>query len=346
MSNRERPRLRLFVPPPYEGESLSSFLGRSAQAYRMTQLTLVTELMGSERWPRWRRDIDRTPPEALILRLAEAVARWRSPVTDIVGFNFCSLTSAKRRAYCPKCFLGDFEAGRVPYFRFDWAAVAVTHCWKHSTPLFDWEFGPVSVRTLPQGWVDLEHSKPMMIPPCMREHLAALNRWEDEPASSPLRGTFDLLRKLQHTFEKPAAAARDQRPSTLAHVLFECVARLAVHAQGQLGPVASYLRPRWSEPLALSRAPPDLGPRQREYRDNLFRQGAEVAWRRTYLWFIATTMAGIPTLTECATASATPWEHWWDKAVRPGCPKPYTQVIDYTAGRIRAIVAGSAAKGV
>ncbi|TWI05721.1 hypothetical protein IP93_03010 [Lysobacter ruishenii] len=42
--------LRLRVDPPYPGESMSSFLGRTAQFYAMPVPTLLTDLMQGEAW--------------------------------------------------------------------------------------------------------------------------------------------------------------------------------------------------------------------------------------------------------------------------------------------------------
>lgn len=58
--------LKLRVDPPYPGESMSSFLGRTAQFYAMSVPTLLADLMQGETWScHGRRDVDLAPPTVL-----------------------------------------------------------------------------------------------------------------------------------------------------------------------------------------------------------------------------------------------------------------------------------------
>lgn len=99
--------MRLHVPPPYEEETLSSFLGRSAQAYRIEPRLLVAELTQGLKWGTGRRDLDRAAPEGMLHRLETAVSGWRSPFDGFVGFHEWVLAPAQRFAYCPYCFRED-----------------------------------------------------------------------------------------------------------------------------------------------------------------------------------------------------------------------------------------------
>jgi len=58
-----------------------------------------------------------------------------------------------RDAYCPMCFEEDALAGRTPYFRLDWARIFLSHCQRHSCPLFRWSHVSTDgMRRLPHGW--------------------------------------------------------------------------------------------------------------------------------------------------------------------------------------------------
>ena len=131
--------LCLRIDSPYPGESMSSFLSRTAQFYAMPTPSLLKELLQGRNWSKEeRRDLDLAPSPLLLQRLSETVRDWQPLTEEHQGFMRWTLAQRQRRAYCPTCFLEDLDAGRTPYFRTDWIPALVTCCWKHGTPLFDW----------------------------------------------------------------------------------------------------------------------------------------------------------------------------------------------------------------
>src|SRR3546814_13343948 len=83
-----------------------------------------------------------------------------------------ALAQRQRRAYCPTCFQEDLAAGRTPYFRNDWIPVLVTACWRHGTPLFDWEMVySKGWRRWPKSWLYKTDNAAGDIPGFMHYHL-------------------------------------------------------------------------------------------------------------------------------------------------------------------------------
>ena len=145
--------LTLRVDPPYEGESLSSFIGRAAQFYGTPLLALLADLGRPSGSGSTRYDVDLNPHPTLQPCLCEAVPGWRSPVDVHQGFRHWVLGPYQRTSYCVRCFEEDLAQGRTPYFRLDWVPVLVTSCWKHRVPLFNWLDTSGGLRRMPRAWL-------------------------------------------------------------------------------------------------------------------------------------------------------------------------------------------------
>lgn len=199
-----RRRLRLLVDPPCEGESLSSFIGRTAQFYGIPPMALLTELGRPSGPTHWRYDLDLNPHPTILLRLGEAVTDWRSPMALHQGFRHWVLGPSHRTSYCVRCFEEDLERGRTPYFRLDWVPVLVTSCWRHQVPLFNWLDSPGGLRRMPRGWI--RQSKDSGdVPQFFQGHqrkLAALLDGRVAGTHSRVSAALDCLDAFQRLVEK------------------------------------------------------------------------------------------------------------------------------------------------
>lgn len=328
--------LRLRIDAPYPGESLSSFIGRAAQFYCMPVPLLLNQLMQGEKWTSGgRRDIDLNPPAALERRLAESVTDWRSPLTSHQGFHDLTLAPARRHSYCPICFEEDLDGGRTPYFRNDWMAIFVSMCWQHGTPLFSWEAVDSSGRRrLPKAWLympgDCKLAEAIATAPPFfqrhREQLQNLSHFGSNEIDVDIRlaEALGYLRGLQHAIEKPSGGSLHQFPlgqdprglvRGLAHNIVRGAARDLRGVKER--PIASTACPRgatdWFEPA------PDGAKRAWEYTSDGLRQTRMLGWRRTYLLFVARTLAGSTRFGHLISAhhEALPWRTWWDRDVMP-----------------------------
>jgi hypothetical protein len=331
--------MRLLVPAPYVDESLSSFLGRAAQAYRVEPRLLIRELATGLKWGQGRRDLDRAAPDGFLQRLADAVPGWQSPIDGIVGFQEWSLAPAQRFAYCPLCFQEDLVAARVPYFRRDWMAALVTHCWQHDTPLFDWEDRErQGKRHWPTAWVDQSSSAPDTFPTFFRRHLSVL---EDLNAESPshedgpsLHDHLRLLSLFQMQFEKSISSAYLPRCDGHVTRTRELARRLIYFAIGvdtpesRAAPPAELLRPP-TRPGWFGPAPLGYRPRAHEFRDSSIRQEGRLPWRRSVVWFAASMMAGHDPggLVAAELLHWPAWATWWTDTVRSNSPNAYWEQI-------------------
>jgi len=202
--------LRLLNDSPYQGESLSSFLGRTAQFYGMPFDALMEQLMGGHEWDaKGRPDLDLNPPDVLQACLAESVENWRSPVDEHQGFHGWVLAPKCRNAYCPLCFYQDLANGTTPYFRMDWMAVFVSICWEHGTPLMEWRgLDCHGRRRLPKGWLFRSRRERVVWPAFFSRHCQRLVHLDeplrDKQERAP-REVFGYLHGLQAAVEKRSA---------------------------------------------------------------------------------------------------------------------------------------------
>lgn len=325
--------LRLRVPPPYEGESMSSFIGRASQFYAMPPAALLKELMDGVSWPAgWRRDLDLGIPAKLEERLAESVTDWRSPLVKHGGFCHWILAGASRTAYCPQCFKEDLEQGRIPFFRNDWIAVCVTSCWAHRTPLFQWCAIPArGVRRLPKEWIYQIDDPMAYAPDFFVRHLDLLDQLQqqpvlfDESGGMNITGAHFLLDRLQRLVEKPSDSPMpvynrlQTEKDELIWFFTSLVSIGALHLDSDKeDPIASPLRPDF--PGWFEGVPGDHRRRALEFSDGGIRQSLQLSWRRSYLMFAIRSLA-------CQTRFAKyllpeGWQgswgrNWWDDWVRP-----------------------------
>ena len=320
--------LRLRVDPPYPGESMSSFLGRTAQFYAMPVPTLLADLMQGARWScHGCRDVDLAPPAVLEQRLAESVKNWRSPLAGHVGFRNWTLAPASRRAYCPLCFDEDLAAGRTPYFRTDWIPALVTSCWIHETPLCEWaDCDFAGRRRLPKEWLYEKGDASEAMPAFMQSDLMAVRQLGDSGTQSPedgagLKAVLSWLRRTQHLVEKRFDApmpvgGRDRTVEDDMRSDLRCLVEVAARHQDRHRepPVADTAHPNqwpeWFGPL-----PDSARRREWKFSDSGIRQTGCVRWRRSYLFFAVRTLAGTeryrPLIAGAASEVPT-WTAWWD----------------------------------
>lgn len=342
-------RLRLRVDPPYPGEALTSFLGRAAQTYGVPLSDLLRQLTQQSLSKGGRRDLDRWPSNALLGALSDAVPGWSFSPEGLGGFRSWVLSPTARHTYCPTCFVEDLAAQRVPYFRQDWMAVLTTTCWEHGTPLYQWRWIKSGLRTLPKAWMFQAAFGVETYPAFFQADLAGLQNLREASANTSDAGpellqALNLLHRLQQLLEKPAAQmmpAYVEIPN-IEWSLQNSVRRLCLLATSFSGnrrvcPMAAALRPPMFGDW-FGAPPPSLRPRQYEYREFALRIAGDVAWRRTYLWFVARTLAGCQPFADSLFQEFQPWEPWeawWARDVWRLCPAAFWQDIDFEANLLR-----------
>lgn len=294
--------LRLRNDPPYSGESLSSFVERTAQFYGTPINAFLSQLMEGHNWgARGYRDLDLNPPDVLQSRLADSVQDWRSPLAEHRGFHGCVMAPSLRHAYCPICFSMDLTAGRTPYFRMDWAPFSVTACWEHGTPLFEWKSrDSMGHRRLPQTWLYRKQYDEVVWPGFFIEHCRLLlqlsGREHDENALTNVAST-SYLYGLQVAIEKRSTRCisiypHAQDPRSDMRSLARTLVMAAAHDIGTLramsdevfGPTADdawlHLREAGISSYSIGRVVGSI------------RQTKTLEVRKTCLLFAARTLAG------------------------------------------------------
>ncbi|MCF7221598.1 TniQ family protein [Marilutibacter chinensis] len=328
--------LRLRIDSPYPGESMSSFLSRAAQFYAMPASTLLKELLTGKNWSKLeRRDVDLEPSSMLEQRLSEAVSNWTAPLIAHQGFMEWTLAQRQRHAYCPVCFQEDLVAGRTPYFRNDWIPVFVTTCWKHGTPLFDWEMTYAGGwRRWPRSWVYQQSSAVEDVPLFMQRHLDGLAWLEASVAHETLvwdgicvPRALAYLNRLQELMEKPSAALMPESKGFRSDLdAFQNVARelarlASRHQVGHREPPIGMAACPTAESVWFGPLPPRAGRRHWEFLDYGIRLNGCVRWRRSYLMFVVRTLLGMErfgSLFPPGPALPSPsWRAWWQEVVIP-----------------------------
>jgi hypothetical protein len=299
-----RKPLTIYCPPPCENESLSSFIGRAAQVYRMGPepfyVGIGVTLMKASRESH---DIDYAPSPQLVEILSECVPDWRGYDVEHGSFRGWRLTHGNRTSYCQDCFEEDLRAGRTPYFRLDWGAAAVTCCWIHRTPLFTWQdVSAHGVRRIPYAW--LEARRPVRMPEWYERDVRLRGEWES-PAGDAVRECLAPFERLQHAIEKPFLSPEpapasydsvrqyvDQSVAQSIKLLFALrQAGRTVNAREQ--PLYPWIEPRVD--FSYSASKPSTV--------SAMRRAGSVPWRRAYLQSAAW---GLPSLvgTEPSLASS------------------------------------------
>lgn len=293
-----RRSVTLYCPPPYENESLSSFIGRAAQVYRMGKAPLYVSLgMTLADAGRGAVDIDYAPNPQLVDILSECVPEWNGYTVDQGYFRAWRLTSSNRTSYCLDCFEEDLRAGRTPYFRLDWGAAAVTCCWTHRTPLFTWQdVSAHGLRRIPDAW--LEARQPIQMPSWFHRDMELRSKW-DSALGETFRECLQPFERLQQLIEKPFMAEVAEDPvydsirdyvdqSVTATIKLLFTLRQAGHVvQVRDQTLYPWIEPRVDFPLNTSKPSPL----------SAMRRSGSVAWRRAYLqaaaWGLPQSIGGI-----------------------------------------------------
>lgn len=321
-------KLSLRVDPPYQGESLSSFLERTAQFYGMSFADLCMDLgwPGFSESKAWN-DIDFNPPLRVLERLAESVSGWHSPFDEHQGFNSVVIGQSWRHAYCPRCFLDDLSQGITPYFRNDWAPFFVSTCWRHGSLLLSWhDVDARGRRRFPKEWLFRFGDFANQGPKFFWVHLEWLRRLQHPEAYGYGLNAGQVSRyliRLQWMVEKRSETPMASGRSDLQEPLRLDARRLAEFAVCEIwgvdapyghGHVRSYgwNSLRWMparEAVRSTRGPPPV---------KALRRSSDARWRRNCLLFVARTLAGTaaygPWLSDQPDKEP-PWREWWDREV-------------------------------
>lgn len=322
-------RGRLLIDPPYPGESLSSVVSRVAQTYAVSSYKLINELVAGDPWSNGHhKDLDFDPPKSLEANLRMRVHGWTSPVRSSWSIHGQKILHTLRTAYCPLCFESDLVERRTPYFRLSWASVWTTICWKHRCPLMDWkDTSQKQYRKLPQKWIYGKFARTDDVPEFHLENRAVANKcladnmWSFDTTSlnDPDTNTvLQLLWRLQCLLAQPGEEMPGNpfayRPSELQH---------RAYTVAHLG--ATQFAPRVEPPAACATYRAELSPLLSDSYDKMnfltkptsdrcIRNTSTVAWRRSYLWFAARTLATSRRFSRMMTGrerTQCEWPDWW-----------------------------------
>jgi len=306
-------KLRLYADPLYPGESLTSFLDRTSQIYRMPTRLFASELGYVRPKNGVKQDLDLDPPAALLDALAESVPGWNSYDVSEGRFNAWVLTRESRTAYCLECFAEDQREGRTPYFRLDWSAAAVTSCWRHQVPLFSWDdITGSGTRRLPDAW--LSKKRLVVVPSWLGVQQRLLGQVR-QPRNGSERKVSEMLatfvgfqRMVEKPFFEPGGL---ERSDAVCEFVDNAVAASVRLWAGLIrsGAPARVVNPHWS---------PWIEPHF-EFANTMGRVGflqalrrtASLSWRRSYFYAAAQVLG-------CAS--------WSEKNAAPDCwwaPRPF-----------------------
>jgi hypothetical protein len=302
------------------GESLSSFIERGANFYAIPPVNLLRQLEGHRLRGHRRPDLDFSPPPELLRRLEDYVPDWNWDPSEHKGFLQWYLKPAARSAYCVRCFEEDLAAGHSPYFRVDWAAAAVTSCWKHDVPLSHWrQVDSEGHRRLPRQWA--HQLDPNQADAAFAEAQRQVEVYEEQRTRSyPTGGVIwalQCLRMLQLAIEKPSreplltVAQRVTAVEKYRAFIYSVIRHTAIYwASLRVGSLRAVLVDAsfepWFEPPAVK---PPRSPDG--FADLAISTAKNPAWRRAYLWYAAVMLAGHGQ----ATGSSCP-RSWGDVADR------------------------------
>jgi TniQ len=322
--------LCLRVVPPYVGETITSFIERASAFYAIPYPSLVAQLVDEDQLRVGRRDMDLQPSQALCDSLKRCVPGWISPLDSFKGFCGMLLGMRHRLAYCPLCFRDDIEAGRTPYFRYDWIPFFVTVCWDHRTPLFTW--GKIDAdrrRSLPNAWIYRTDDQLDGSPDFFVRHYELATTIANKSLRSEMldstRTKICLLEDLQLALEKRACdAVPELQSEPLAKRRLRAWANELILDAGKLlwgaqpFPMANTERSWDDESFEPVLADP-LTPSIRFTRWHL-QKTASLQWRRTYLLFAARTLAAVQpvgALIRNDQSKIEPWQRYWDREIWP-----------------------------
>ena len=322
-------RGRLLIDPPYPGESLSSVVSRVAQTYAVSTYKLIDELVGSDPWSnRHRKDLDFDPPKSLEENLRMRVYGWTSPVRSSWSIHGKKILHTLRTAYCPLCFECDLVERRTPYFRLSWASAWTTICWKHRCPLMDWkDTSQKQYRKLPQKWIHGKFARSDDVPVFHLENRAVANEYFADNMRSFDRASLNdpdantvlqLLWRLQCLLARPGEEMTDNplpyRPSELQYRAYTVAHLGATQFAPQVeSPAACAIYRVELSPL-LSDSYDKMNVLTKPTSDRCIRNTSTVAWRRSYLWFAARTLATSRRFSRVMTGrerSECEWPDWW-----------------------------------
>jgi len=338
--------LRFRNDPPYPGESLSSFLERTAQFYATPFNALLGQLMDAQgRGVGGWLDLDLNPSDVLQSRLADSVQDWRSPLAEHRGFHCSIMVPSLRHAYCPACFTHDLEMGRTPYFRMDWAAAFVTICWEHGTPLLEWKYrDSAGRRRLPKTWLYRERYDEVARPEFFTEQCRLLQRLNGprlDEKGAVSTNILGYLYGLQAAVEKRSAEPMHVYPQgqdprgdmrSIVRDLVEAVAR-----------DRSVLYDITGESYALSEEYTWFGfrtsgipLRSKFLVTGPFRPIEAFEWRRAYLLFAARTLAGSNRYGRAVVSDPDverPWRDLWSSSLWQGAADPWGGFLERVMAR-------------
>ena len=279
--------VRLWIDPPYEHETLSSFLDRAAGYHRMDRMALVKLLIPDLKLWGHLPDFDGPMAQKLVPNLLNALG-WHEEQEPL---KFCtvpyeSLRPNARHAYCPICFREDLKAKRTPYFRWDWAVPYLTICHEHGAPLCDWPKRKNHQRVLPQIWCadpKIEHAGEC---PWFAEHLAFAESavLELADSSSALHQLYRFQECLLELLSKPSFLINGKR---ISWIKFMDIVKdgLTWGRHGEPPPASEACPVSTIDGLFVQWPVSDYEKSNRKGAKG-FRQQKLTAWRRTVMWFV------------------------------------------------------------
>lgn len=134
------------------GESLSSLFDRQAQLWGVSRRELMYQTASISGLIA-KRDMDVCKGDFLDIYAEKIGINPQTLKAHRAEESYPLMFPRLRHAYCPMCFEEDALAGCTPYFRLDWARIFLSHCQRHSCPLFRWSLiSTDGTRRLPHEW--------------------------------------------------------------------------------------------------------------------------------------------------------------------------------------------------
>jgi len=149
MTSVPRKEIRVAIARPAHDETFSSVVDRAAAFWGMDRTGLMGSWMLDEASAAQAADADAPTPDLLSV-LAQTIGVDEETMRQtVVDHEDMLVAAAHRIAYCPLCWVEDWEEGRGPYFRRPWCSLAAIKCERHGVPLYPWPRNSRGVRCPP-----------------------------------------------------------------------------------------------------------------------------------------------------------------------------------------------------
>lgn len=262
-------------------------MDRAAGSARIKRRDLLRQLAPELKWRGRPPDFDRWLPEPVRDSLCAALGMDRAQAkTTFQRMQKGALAPAARIGYCPRCFLEDLQAGRTPYFRWQWASPFVTLCPWHEVPICRWRSTFNNQRILPVEWVFTPSSYVSSACPWFDEDLRLCDQGERELGDehSPLQTILQLQR---HIVDLSGNGDFEQLDFQAWWGFKHKLAEVSAYPSPCSLPVAATDRPQ-DCPVGLFEVPHTRDyPRRRARAYKAFFHAAYPGWRRSVMYVAA-----------------------------------------------------------